>query len=81
VHLLHRADDLDSHNVLVATGHQGTPADMGDLIIAHTPLLEDGASGGWPAACDDPVPPGYSIEWLTRRPVLGGLINEYERAA
>ncbi len=27
------------------------------------------------------VPLEYSIEWLTRRPVLGGLINEYERAA
>jgi len=29
----------------------------------------------------DLVPLEYSIEWLTRRPVLGGLINEYERAA
>jgi hypothetical protein len=54
-------------------------ADRGTLVFLPVAV---GERAGSPAVhAGDPVPPGYSIEWLTRRPVLGGLINEYERAA
>jgi len=34
----------------------------------------------YPPRPDHPAP-DFSRKWIKRRPVLGGLINEYERAA
>src|SRR5256885_2194489 len=73
MHLLCRADDLDPPDVLGVPGRQGTAADTGDLITAHTPLLGGWGQQGWPVACDDPTVAGALLRFRwprSPRPVL-----------